>query len=356
MDFHGFRKIEPLGELKTAPFVEKYAGNPVLSGKDIPYSAALVFNCSVWKEDDTYTMVFRNDYFYSGELVEQHPDDTNFGIAHSDDGINWEVAPEPIFEYKTEDVGRVYDPRVIKIEGRYYLTCCASTTGTTEDRAPHGPRAAIFVTDDFKNFELVDMSLPCSRNSLLFPEKINGKYYRLERPFWGDCIDSFSNETDHWIGQPFNTWVTSSPDLVHWGQAQPLIMVDDMPYANIKNGPGAPPIKTDKGWLLLIHGVDYDPARGKNGWEDKWKHRYHAGVALLDLEDPTKLIGLGQAPLICPDLPYETDGGFRNNVVFPMAGIVEDDGMVKIYYGAADAHICLATAKLDDLLAACDPV
>lgn len=347
MSFYAFRKIEPVGALESAPFLKRHTNNPVLSAKDIPYNSALVFNCSVLKENGKYMMLFRNDYFYDG-FKEWYPDDTNFGLAYSDDGITWDVQDQPVFEYKAEGIKRVYDPRVIPIEGRYYLTCCAPT----ED----GPRAATFVTDDFKKFEQIEMALPCSRNTLLFPEKINGKYYRLERPFWGDCIDGYSNYFDEWIGQPFNTWITSSPDLVHWGQARPLIHVDQMPYANIKNGPGAPPIKTDRGWLLLIHGVDYDPARGKNGWEDKWKHRYHAGVALLDLEDPTKLIGLGKAPLITPETDYETEGGFRNNVVFPMAGIPEEDGSVKIYYGAADTHICLATAKLDDLLDMCEPV
>jgi beta-1,4-mannooligosaccharide/beta-1,4-mannosyl-N-acetylglucosamine phosphorylase len=346
-DFWGFRKLNMVGNAPSAPFLKRFGGNPVLSRKDIPYSAGLVFNCSVFKERGAYTMVFRNDYFYK-EFEERHPDDTNFGIAYSDDGIRWRVKDKPIFQYKTKEVGRVYDPRVIPIEGRYYLTCCASTR--------QGPRAATFVSEDLKSFKLIDMSLPCSRNTVLFPEKINGKYYRLERPFWGDVIDGYCTEFDQWLGQPFETWISSSPDLEHWGHAEVLIEVDKVPYANLKTGPGAAPIKTDKGWLLLFHTVDFDPSRGKNGWEPVWKHRYQAGVALVDLEDPTKLIGLGRTPLIAPEMHYETNAGFRNNVVFPMAGIVEDDGEVKIYYGAADTHICLATARLGDLLAMCEPV
>jgi beta-1,4-mannooligosaccharide/beta-1,4-mannosyl-N-acetylglucosamine phosphorylase len=229
------------------------------------------------------------------------------------------------------------------------MTCCASTKDL-------GPLAATFVSDDLETFELLDMSLPNGRNTLIFPAKINGKYYRLERPFWGDVIDSFNTATDRWLGPFFHIWISSSPDLEHWGHAELLIRTEQMPYANVKNGPGATPIKTDAGWLLLIHGVDFDPARGKNGWEPMWKHRYHAGVALLDLDDPTRLIGLGRTPLITPETPYETEGGFRNNVVFPMAGIVEDDAEAKIYYGAADTHVCLATAPLDDLIAMCEPV
>lgn len=346
-DFWGFTQIELVADVKSAPFLKRYEHNPVLSAKDIPYKTGLVFNCSVIKENGQYIMVFRNDYFYD-EPREAHPDDTNFGIAYSDDGINWRVKDRPIFEYKNETTDRVYDPRITILEGRYYMTCVASTD--------IGPRAATFVSDDLESFELIDLSLPNGRNSLIFPEKINGKYYRLERPFWGDVIDSYANAFDQWLGPFFHTWISSSPDLIHWGNTELLIRVEQMPYANVKNGPGAPPIKTDQGWLLLIHGVDFDPARGKNGWEPTWKQRYHAGVALLDLEDPTKLIGLGRTPLITPELPYETEDGFRTNVVFPMAGIVEDDGEVKIYYGAADTRVCLATAYLDDLLAMCEPV
>ncbi len=258
------------------------------------------------------------------------------------------VKDKPIFEYRTEKIDRVYDPRITVLEDTYYMTCVASTD--------IGPLAATFVSDDLENFDLFDLSLPNGRNSLIFPEKIRGKYYRLERPFWGDAIDSYANRFDRWLGPFFHTWISSSPDLIHWGDPRLLIRVEQMPYANVKNGPGAPPIKTNQGWLLLIHGVDFDPSRGKNGWELTWKQRYHAGVALLDLEDPTKLIGLGKTPLISPETSYETSNGFRTNVVFPMAGILEDDGEVKIYYGAADTRVCLATAQLDDLLMMCEPV
>lgn len=346
--FWGFTELKAVGDQRSAPFLKRYEDNPVLSAEDVPYKAGLVFNCSVIVEDGRYTMVFRNDYFY-GEPKLAHPDDTNFGIAHSDDGIAWQVGEKPIFEYRTDDIQRVYDPRITVLEGRYYMTCVAASNDL-------GPRAATFVSDDLESFELIDLSLPNGRNSLLFPEKIGGKYYRLERPFWGDVIDSYANEFDRWLGPLFHTWITTSPDLLHWGDPRLLIHVDQMPYANVKNGPGAPPIKTPAGWLLLVHGVDFDPARGKNGWEPVWKQRYHAGVALVDLEDPTRLLGLGQAPLITPETPYETEGGFRNNVVFPMAGILEEDGQVKIYYGAADTRVCLATAHVDDLLAMCEPV
>ncbi|MBN1676071.1 MAG: glycoside hydrolase family 130 protein [Kiritimatiellae bacterium] len=340
---HGVSHI--VEDVHSAPFVTRHEANPVLSAEHVPYPSSLVFNCSVIKEDGKYLMLFRNDIFPAPGVPGAH--DRNFGVAESTDGISWTVWPEPVFPPENAPYGKPYDPRLVRLEGRYYMTCCCSFG--------FGPQAGTFVTDDLRHYEMIDVSMPCSRNTLLFPEKINGKYYRLERPFW-QAIDSYSNENSLWIGQAYSTWISSSPDLIHWGQSKCLINAKDVPYANVKIGPGATPIRTDRGWLLLIHGVDFDPRRGKNGWEAKWQKRYHAGVALADLEDPTKLIGLSPDPLITPEAPYEVEGGYRNNVIFPMAGIVEDGGTVKIYYGAADAHVCLATAPLAALLDACKPV
>ena len=134
-----------------------------------------------------------------------------------------------------------------------------------------------------------------------------------------------------------------------------LLRVEDVPFANDKIGPGAPPIRTDKGWLTLFHTVDIDRSRGKNGWEDKWQKRYCAGVMLLDPEDPSRVVGLCKTPLLAPETRWETQEGYRTNVIFPGGLVPEPDGTVKIYYGASDTVECLATARIDDLLALCRP-
>lgn len=342
---HVHKKLKPVRDWEGPAWLNRHPGNPVLSAKDVPFPSHLVFNCSVLKED-RYRVVFRNDYFSDPEKLV--PVETNFGYGESDDGISWNVAPEPVMDVKTDYIRRLYDPRVTPIEGTYYLTACAHT----ED----GPRAVLYASEDLKSFTFMDMSMPQSRNTLLFPEKINGYYYRLERPMWSAIDSLYVKQANAWIGHHFDIWVSRSLDLIHWGAAENIVRTDDIPYANIKIGPGAPPIRTDKGWLLLIHGVDFDPERGKNGWEAYWRCRYHAGVALLDLEDPGKLIGLGRTPLMTPEADYETSGGYRNHVIFPMSGIVQPDGEVSIYYGAADTTICLATAALSDLLDMCEPV
>lgn len=327
-----------IGELKTNPAIRRYHANPILSAKDIPYSADLIFNAGVTKYEGKYVMVFRNDYNY-------HPE-AGFGgfcmgLAYSDDGIKWDVQKKPFLtgeDFNDSDIIRVYDPRLTVIDGRCYI-CFAVDTH-------HGLRGGICVTDDFMKIEVLNMTVPDNRNMVLFPEKINGMYMRLERPF---PVYSRGGK------DRFDTWISDSPDLRYWGNSHLLLSVEDVPFANDKIGPGAPPIKTDKGWLAVFHAVDRDEARGKNGWENTWKKRYTAGIMLLDLADPRRIIGMSKQPILAPEVDYETRNGFRNNVIFPGGMILEESGEVKIYYGAADTVECLATAHVDDLLKLCLP-
>lgn len=124
---------------------------------------------------------------------------------------------------------------------------------------------------------------------VLFPEKVNGIYIRLERPF---TIYSRGGK------DRFNIWISKSPDLKFRGESELLLAVEDVQFANDRLGPAAPPIKTDAGWLTLFHAVDIDRSRGKHGWEDKWQKRYCAGIMLLDLEHPSRIIGMSKTPLI----------------------------------------------------------
>lgn len=280
-------------------------------------------------------MVFRNDY---GSPDEKRLHGTNLGLATSDDGIRWEVQPKPCFELETDEIRRAYDPRLTVIDGRCYMCFAVDTR--------HGIRGGIAVTDDLDRFEILTMSVPDNRNMVLFPEKIGGMYVRLERPF-----PVYSRGGDR-----FDVWVSDSPDLKYWGNSDLLLAVEDIPFANNKIGPGAPPVRTPRGWLTIFHAVDLDPNRGKNGWEPVWKKRYTAGIMLLDAENPRKIRGLCKEPLIAPEAPYETEGGFRNHTVFPGGMILEESGEVKIYYGAADAVECLASAHVDDLLKLCGAV
>ncbi len=314
---------------------------PILSYEDVPYEATLVFNAGVAKIDGRYVMVFRNDYGTTEEryyATGKWFDHTGLGVAISDNGIdNWKVCDKPLcdFDFKNKDeLRRLYDPRLTVIDGKNYL-CLAMDTR-------HGIRGCIAEVDEnFENINIISASVPDNRNMVLFPEKINGYYYRLERPF------------PLYERGKMDLWCSRSPDLRFWGDSELVIGVEHVPYANDKIGPAAPPIKTEKGWLTLFHAVDKDDSRGKNGWEKKWAKRYTVGVMLLDLNDPSKVVGMSKEPLIVPELYFETDKGFRQNVLFPGGLIAEPDGSVKIYYGASDTYVCLATSTVDELIALC---
>ncbi len=330
-----------LPRLSSSKAIKRYEGNPILTWEDIPYEASLIFNAGVIKHNGKYFMLFRNDY---GATEKTFDMSTRFrgislGVAESDDGIHFVPRSKPLIDsanLNDPEILWYYDPRLTVIDGEIYICFAVDTK--------HGLRGGIGRLDDnLEQLEVISMTAPDNRNMVLFPEKIDGMYMRLERPF-----PVYSRHADR-----FDIWSSMSPDLKFWGETKLVLAVEDVPYANDKIGPAAPPVKTDKGWLTLFHTVDLDKERGKNGWERSWRKRYCAGIMLLDLNDPSKVIGMYKEPLIAPEAHYETDEGYRQNVIFPGGMIVEPDGEVKIYYGASDAFECLATARLEDLIALC---
>jgi len=330
----GAESGEAQGVLQRHPF------NPILTAEQAPYPATLVYNCGVAKFQGRYVMVFRNDFGFTPNKEWHKFQGINLGLAFSEDGVRWQVQPRLVLEeLKNDENIWAYDPRLTVVEGRCYMTFCLDTR--------HGMRAGLAVTDDFERFEVLSLSLPDLRNVVLFPERIGGLFYRLERPFpiylrrnWGQ-VDRF------------DMWLSASPDLRFWGETHLLLTVEQVPFANEKIGPGAPPVRTAHGWLTVFHAVDVDASRPPAGWEGAWNKRYTAGVMLLDLNDPRRVVGMAAQPLLTPSAAYETEGGFRTNVVFPTGLIVEDDGMLKLYYGAADTVICLATGHVEDVVRLC---
>ena len=175
---------------------------------------------------------------------------------------------------------------------------------------------------------------------VVFPERIGGNYVRLERPM---PVYSRYGKTE-----AFDIWLSESPDLRFWGGSCLGLGAERVPYATTKIGPAAPPVRTPKGWLATIHSVRV-VERELASWEGGWHKEYCAGLMLLDIDDPSRVIGLSREPILPPVEDYETKG-YRGNVIFPGGMILEDDGEVKIYYGAADTVECLATASLDELM------
>ena len=348
-------------EIKAVECLKKVE-KPILTKDDIPYEAELVFNAGVAKVKGKYVMVFRDDYGANREEYEAKKafmSKTAVGIAVSDNGIDgWKVADTPIINYDCTDgknvknllggehfcpdIRRLYDPRITVIEDKLYL-CLAMDTA-------HGVRGCIAeLSDDLKTVKIISASVPDNRNIVLFPEKINGYYMRLERPF---PVYSRGGK------DRFDIWISSSPDLKFWGESKLVMGVEHVPFSNDKIGPAAPPVKTEYGWLTTFHAVDKElEGRGQGEWDTWWNKRYTAGIMLLDLNDPSKVIGMCKQPIIVPELPHESDRGYRQNVIFPGGMILEDDGEVKIYYGASDTVECVATARVEDLIALCkDPL
>lgn len=345
--------------------ITRHPGNPILQASDVPFTATTVFNAGVIKWQGKYMMLFRNDYSASGGFPFEG---CNLGLAESDDGISWRVRKKPVWDlerarsacsrfyhdrFGAKEILRFYDPRLTIIDDRCYLCFALDTT--------HGVRGGIAVTEDLETYEILSLSAPDNRNMVLFPEKIGGRFIRLERPFpvYGKLMvssDNNLNAGNPYIGESFDIWMSDSENLLDWGHSNLVLGAEEVPYANAKIGPAAPPVRTERGWLTSFHAVHIDKSKSLKGWEPtSWHKVYYAGMMLLDLRRPSHVIGMMRQPLIAPEAEYELDG-FRGSVIFPCGLILEDSGEVKIYYGAADTHVALATARLDDILDACEPL
>jgi len=291
----------------------RYEGNPIIGPEDLPGSDS-IYNSAVTRFGDGYVGVFRVD----------HQDKVQWlHVGWSDDGLHWRIEPEPFrLEFADADIQMRpggYDPRVVRLEGKYYVIWCAPY---------HGPTLALAETTDFRTFQFICNPVPpCNRNGVLFPRKINGHYYLLHRP----------SDRGH---TPFgDIYVCRSPDLVHWGRHRFVFGPTDG-WQSTKVGAGPVPIETDEGWLLIYHGV----LTTCNGFI------YSAGAALLDLEQPWKVLYRTRRYLLHPLEEYERVGNVPN-VCFPCAALVDEaSGELALYYGAADTYVAVAYASVPEIV------
>lgn len=294
--------------------VWRYSQNPVIPRDAIPRSNS-IFNSAAVPFEGAFAGVFRVDD--TRRIMNLH-------AGRSADGIQWQIEPEPI-EWQFDDpelstFHHRYDPRVTWLEDRYYVTWC---------NGYYGPTIGIGYTYDFKQFTFLENAyLPYNRNGVLFPRKINGKYAMLSRP----------SDTGH---TPFgDIFYSESPDMVHWGKHRLVMRPKGWRWESTKIGAGPTPIETREGWLLIYHGV----LTSCNGFV------YSMGAALLDLEQPWKVIYRAAPYLMSPQTLYECVGDVPN-VVFPCAALHDaDTGRIAIYYGAADTVTGLAFTYVDELL------
>ena len=298
--------------------IQRYKNNPILTKDDVPYPVATVHNAAVVKHFDKYMMLFRSHKLNGRSIL---------GLAESDDGYNFKVYEKPFMEPATEGEFAEYeeygveDPRIIFLEGEYLITYSAYSR--------HGVRIGLAKTEDFKSVERFSLITEADyRNVVIFPEKFNGLYARLDRP--------------HSEISPWSVWISYSPDLIYWGESKLIMKPLQYHWDEMKIGPGAPPIKTPRGWLNIYHGV-FPTMDGSV---------YRLGVALHDLKDPSKIIAVGDEWILQPEEVYEITG-YVHNVVFTCGAVPEEDGSVKIYWGGADKVMCVGTADLEELVDFC---
>ncbi len=316
--------------------MQRHPQSPILTRKQIPdipphlVDVSSVFNPGAAFFLGKYRLVLR---------VQDRGRETHFLTAESTDGVAFTVVPR---ELRIEGLERVrgtiyhcYDARLTVLGGVCYMMFAMDMDG--------GCSLGLARTADFARFEFLGVVGDGDiRNGVLFPEKVNGKYLRLDRP----------NRQKHEGGPTSGSviWLSESDDLLSWRPVKPVVE-GRWHYWDELIGPGAPPVKTREGWLNVYHGVATHFA-GVN--------IYQAGVFLLDLADPSKLVARGRQNILEPRELYELAGQVPN-VVFPSGMIVEKydaegfalpDSRVFVYYGAADTVVGLAVTTIRDLLAA----
>jgi len=299
------------------PYLTRYSKNPIISREILPFEAQCVFNSGAAIYKDMIHMVLNT---WTREWIPK------FVVARSRDGVNFEVGTREVIsipqEYPYGTTDGIFDTRISRIDDLFYVTynTCSSVGG----------RIRLARTGDFVTFDdLGYITQPDHRNCVIFPEKIDESYVRLERP-----------NGEGGLGEIF---ISYSRDLIHWGGTKLLLQKGDRYWESHKIGPGAPPVRTKDGWLVLYHGC----RKHMNGI------MYSAGCMLLDLKDPSRIIGKMRECLMWPERDYEMIGNVPQ-VVFPTAALIhggEDE--LKIYYGAADTCMCLATADVSLLVGEC---
>lgn len=293
----------------------RFSKNPILDWNPIP-KAARVYNSAIVPFGDGFAGVFRAD---------QKNGRATLFAGKSKDAVNIELDLDPI-EWIDENgnpkpTGYGYDPRVVKINDTFYIQWCDDM---------NGPSIGLGKTKDFKTFtRLSNPLMPFNRNGVLFPRKINGKYMLLSRP-------SDSGHT------PFgDIFISESPDLIYWGKHRQVMSKGGNGWwQGTKIGAGPIPIETTEGWLLFYHGV----SNTCNGFV------YSFGAAILDIDDPSKVLYRTRDYLLTPEKAYETTG-FVPNVVFPCANLYDaESGKIAVYYGAADTYTAIAFTQVNELI------
>jgi len=306
-----------MSRLRRPDIVTRWEGNPTITPEDIPFPCNTVFNAGAARPGGEYVLLLR---------VEDLEGKSVFALARSEDGYHFRIEDEPVMTPATDGEFAIYerkgieDPRISYLEGAYYIVYTAASQ--------YGPRLVLARTDDFRSFERIALiSEPDNKDGVLFPRKINGRYARLDRPMVGGMGD---------------IWISWSTDLIHWGDSRVVMPVRHDRWDSWRVGAASQPIETEFGWVALYHGAK----------ETVGGPIYRLGGAILDLDEPSKVLCRTAVPILAPREYYERVGDV-GNVVFSCGAVLEDGDRLRIYYGAADTAICVGSARFGELMQFC---
>lgn len=328
--------------------LKKYSGNPILSpNPENEWESLVTTNPAAWYDEENKEVLLV--YRASGDDAEHL---IYVGLAKSKDGYNFtRASAEPIMGPCSDswDGGSVEDVRMVRFGEYYFLTYAGVASppgrywenpGFARDVLPDLPmetpcalrnnltRTGLAITKDFKTFYRTGYMTDATyddRDTLIFPEKINGKFVTVHRP-------------STWVGEKYgceqpSIWISYCDDLLEHKELS-LFVTAQYDWEK-KIGAASPPIKTDKGWLMLYHAVGEDS-------------RYRVGALLLDVNDPRKVLCRTPEPILVPEYEYECTGIYPG-ICFPCGNVVIDDTLF-VYYGGADQYVGVATCPLDELL------
>jgi predicted GH43/DUF377 family glycosyl hydrolase len=296
--------------------VHRWEGNPLISIEDVGFQCADLRSTGVATVGTELILLVTIEHlagFHSVHLARRD----RKGSFHIDEEPFLGACRENSVCGPHESHG-IMDARVTFMDGTYYITYLA--------RGQHGFRLGLATTSDFLKVERHGLiSEPDTKAGALFPERINGRYVRLERPTAGSSI-----------------WISYSDDLVYWGDSRLLVSPRGGFWDWSRVGAGPPPVRIEEGWLLIYYGVKKTSAGDL----------FRLGAAILDGDDPAKVVGRSNIPVLSPREDYERIGDLMN-IIFSTGAIVGSDGNVQIFYGGADSCVCLGTTTVAEIVETC---
>jgi predicted GH43/DUF377 family glycosyl hydrolase len=295
--------------------VHRYKDNPIITIEDLPYRCSDIWNAGVMSFGNKHLLLLTVETLEGLGCIY---------LAHSEDGYKFDVESEPFMVTSNQEpfmryeTFGIYDPRITEIDSTYYITYLAESET--------GRRIGLARTNDFLTVERMHfISEPDTKSACLFPKKFNGQYAILERPSAGVSI-----------------WLSYSNDLKHWGSSTVILTPRGGYWDANRIGVAGPPIEISQGWLLIYYGEKNTSAGPL----------VRLGAAILDRNDPSKVLGRSDIPILAPREKYERIGDV-GNIVFSCGAVLQDTGEIKIYYGASDSCICACTAPLEEIIDIC---